>query len=247
MPTRPDTRPPRLPQRPRRRLAGPAGARRDGRGSHRARSPRRFCALYTANGMSLPQKRARHRRVELVPDGREGRRVRVRQIDRAARPVPQAAQLPGRPAPSERPEGRPAHLLRHVADRRAAAQPEARHVQLGRPRSGRRAAHQAVLPAAVAGAVDRRRHRLPLAHRHDLVQPRRQADPGGEQPAARLRPPVSRRPGVAAGRAREAAAADQAGRRRRRKREVAQQATRQVRPREDGPVPDVARTKSSRG
>ena len=48
--------------------------------------------------MSLPQSRARHRRVELVPDGREGRHVRLRQIDRAARPVPQAAQLPGRAA-----------------------------------------------------------------------------------------------------------------------------------------------------
>ena len=180
--------------------------------------PRRFCAIYTANGMSLPQKRARHRRVELVPDGREGRRVRVRQVDRAAQPVPQAAQLPGRPVPPERPEGRPAHLLRHVAHRRAAAQSEAGHLQLRRPRSGHRAAHEAALPAAVAGAVDRRRHRLPLAHRHDLLQPRRAADPGGEQPAPHLRPPVPRRPRVAEGRAREAAAAHQAGGRRGRER-----------------------------
>ena len=72
--------------------------------------------------------------------------------------------------------------------------PKPRHVQLGRPRPGRRAAHQAVLPAAVAGAVDRRRHRVPLAHRHDLLQPRRPADPRGEQSAPRLRPPVPRRP-----------------------------------------------------
>ncbi len=190
--------------------------------------------------MSLPQTAARHRRVELVPDGREGRRVRVRQIDRTARPVPQAAQLPGRAAPPERPEGRPARLLRHVADRRAAAQPEARHLQLGRPRSGGRPAHEAVLPAAVAGAVDRRRHRVPVADGHDLVQPRRPADPGGEQPPPRLQPPVPRRPRLARGRAREAAAADQARGRRGREREGARQAARQVRPRADGPVPDVA-------
>ena len=61
-------------------------------------------------------------------------------------------------------------------------------------RPGRRPAHQAVLPAALARAVDRRGDRLPVADRHDLLQPRRQADPGGEQPASRLRPPVPRRP-----------------------------------------------------
>ena len=83
--------------------------------------PRRFCALYTANGMSLPRAGARHRRVELVPDRRAERRVRLRQIDRAARPVPQAAQLPGRAVSSERPQGRPARLLRHVAHRCPAA------------------------------------------------------------------------------------------------------------------------------
>ena len=58
-------------------------ARRDGRRSRRADSAP-VLRVYTANGMSLPQREARHRRVELVPDGREGRRVRVRQIDRAA-------------------------------------------------------------------------------------------------------------------------------------------------------------------
>ena len=35
------------------------------------------------------------------------------------------------------------------------------------------------------GAVDRCRHRLPLPYRDDLVQPGRQADPRGEQPATR--------------------------------------------------------------
>ena len=39
---------------------------------------------------------------------------------------------------------------------------------------------------------------FPLAHGHDLLQPRRAADSGGEQPAPRVRPPVPRRPRVAA-------------------------------------------------
>ena len=162
--------------------------------------PRRFCAIYTANGMSLPKSEHGIDEWSWFPDRREQRRVRLRQVDRAARSLPQTAQLHGRPVPSERSESRSACLLRHVAHRRPAAQPEAGHLQLGRPRSGGRAAHQAVLPAAFAGAVDRRRHRLPLPHRHDLLQPGRQADPGGEQPAPRVRPPVPRRPRVAASR-----------------------------------------------
>ena len=43
--------------------------------------PRRFCAIYTANGMSLPQNGARHQRVELVSHRRKQRRVRLRQVD----------------------------------------------------------------------------------------------------------------------------------------------------------------------
>ena len=34
--------------------------------------PRRFCAIYTANGMSLPENGARHQRVELVSGQRRG-------------------------------------------------------------------------------------------------------------------------------------------------------------------------------
>ena len=193
----PSTRPPRLP----RGLGGMTLALPvlDAMGAEVAEQiPRRFCAIYTANGMSLPTAGARHRRVELVSDGRAERRVRLWQVDRAARPVPQTAQLHGRAVSSERPQGRPARLLRHVAHRRPAAQPEAGHVQLGRARPGRGAAHQAVLPAAFARAVDRRRHGLPLAHRHDFLQPGRAADSGGEQPAPRVRPPVPRRSRVAA-------------------------------------------------
>ena len=55
--------------------------------------------------------------MELVPDGRAERRVRLRQVDRAAEPVPEATQLHGRALPPERSEGRPAYLLRHVAHR----------------------------------------------------------------------------------------------------------------------------------
>ena len=137
--------------------------------------PRRFCAIYTANGMSLPARGARHPRMELVPvegraqAGRRKYRFRVRQFNRAADAVPEQAELHGRYVPPQRSEGRPAHLLRYVADRRSAAKPEAGNLQHRGPRSGHRAAHQTVLPAAFAGAFDRCRHRIPFAHRHHLV------------------------------------------------------------------------------
>ena len=144
--------------------------------------PRRFCALYTANGMSLPKTEHGIDEWSWFPTAeRDGEFVFGKSTEPLA-PVPQAAQLHGRAVPPERPQGRPAHLLRHVAHRRPAAQSEAGHVQLGRPRSGRRAAHQAVLPAAVAGAVDRRRHRLPLADGHDLLQPGRRPIPAENNP-----------------------------------------------------------------
>ena len=154
--------------------------------------PRRFCAIYTANGMSLPKAENGLPEWSWFPAAGCEWRLRLRQVDRAARALPQEAQLPGRALPSERSEGRPARLLRHVAHRRPAAESEARHLQLGRTRPGDRAAHQAVLPAAFAGALDRRRHRLSLPHRHHLVQPGWPADPGGEQSAPRLRPSVPR-------------------------------------------------------
>ena len=43
--------------------------------------PRRFCAIYTANGMSLPKAEQCGSRVELVSERRERRRIRIRQID----------------------------------------------------------------------------------------------------------------------------------------------------------------------
>ena len=121
-------------------------------------TPRRFCALYTANGMSLPNPKHGIDEWSWFPT-KEGTDFEFGKSTEPLRAVPRAAQLPGRAASSERPEGRSAPLLRHVADRRAAAQSEAGHVQLRGARSGRRPAHQAVLPAAVAGAVDRRRRR----------------------------------------------------------------------------------------
>ncbi len=53
--------------------------------------PRRFCALYTANGMSLPKAEHGLQRVELVSRRGQQRRVRLRQVDRAARAVPEAS------------------------------------------------------------------------------------------------------------------------------------------------------------
>ncbi len=115
--------------------------------------PRRFCAIYTANGMSLPKAEHGINEWSWFPTV-TGRRVRVRQIDRTAGSVPQAIELYGRDDAPEWSEGRSAYLLRHVAHRRPAAQSEAGNFQLSRPRSGSRAAHEAVLPATLASAFD---------------------------------------------------------------------------------------------
>ena len=103
-----------------------------------------------------------------------------------AEEVPEAVEFHGRAAPSERSEGGSAHLFGHVADGCAAAQSEAGDVQHGRVGSGDRAAHEAVLPAAIAGAVDRRGDGVPVAHGHDFLQLGRAADSGGKQSAPDL-------------------------------------------------------------
>ena len=203
--------------------------------------PRRFCAIYTANGMSLPK--AEHGISEwswFPPKGANGEFEFGKSTEPLAPFRKQLSFMGGMLSP-ERSEGRPACLLGHVADGRAAAQSQAGNLQFRRPRSGDRAAHQAVLPAAFPGAFDRCRNGIPLAHRHDLLQPGRPADSGGEQSAARVRPVVPRRPDVATSGARETAAADQAGGCRGGERAVARPAIGRDRPREDGPVHDLAR------
>ncbi len=89
-------------------------SRCDGGGGRREHPPPVLRPLHRQRDVA-PAARARHRRMELVPDRREGRQVRLRQIDRAAQSVPPAAQLPRRPASSERTQSGPARLLRHVA------------------------------------------------------------------------------------------------------------------------------------
>ena len=158
--------------------------------------PRRFCAHLHRQRHVAAENRERYRRVELVSRRRKRRRVRIWQVHRTAGSVPQAAELYGRTVASERSESRSAHLLRHVAHRGPAAQSKAGNLQLRRTRSGGRAAYQTVLPATLAGAVHRRRHRLPVAHGDHLLQPGRQADSRGKQPAPYLRPLVPRRPHV---------------------------------------------------
>ena len=55
--------------------------------------------------------------MELVSRCREPRRIRLRQVDRAAEAIPETAQLYGWPAAPERFKSRPAYVLRYVAHR----------------------------------------------------------------------------------------------------------------------------------
>ena len=176
--------------------------------------PRRFCAIYTANGMSLPKSEHGINDWSWFPAAESNGQFVFGKSTEPLSSLPQTAQLHGRALPSEWSKGRSAYLFRHVAYRRPAAESQTRDIQLRRTRSGGGAADQAVLPAAFTGAVDRCRHGLPLAHRYDLLQPGRQADSRGEQPAPDLRPPVQGRPLVAQIGTREAAAARQTGGRR---------------------------------
>ena len=131
--------------------------------------PRRFCAIYTANGMSLP--RAEHGISEWswFPAKGANDAFEFGKSTEPLKPFRKQAQLHGRHVSPQRSQGRPAYLLRYVADRRAAAKPQAGDLQHHQPRPGDCAAHQAVLPAAFPGAVDRCRHGLPFAHGHDFL------------------------------------------------------------------------------
>ena len=187
----PSNRPPCFPERDGRSCAGFAGSRCHGRRSDRADSSPLLRALHRQRHVA-PEIGAWPQRVELVSHRRAQRRIRLWQVDGASQPLPETTQLHGRTPAPERSKSGPAYLLRYVAYRRPAAQSEARDLQLGRTRSSGGAAHQAVLPAAFVGTVDRCRDRVPLPHGHDLLQPGRTADSGGKQPAPRIRPLVSR-------------------------------------------------------
>ena len=59
-------------------------------------SPRRFCALYTANGMSLPNPKHGIAEWNWFPTVNQGGKgLRIRQVDRATPPLPRRHQLPG--------------------------------------------------------------------------------------------------------------------------------------------------------
>ena len=73
--------------------------------------PRRFCAIYTANGMSLPREEHGIPEWSWFPTkgapkpGAREYRFRVRQFDQAAGAVPEQRELHGRDVPSQRSEG----------------------------------------------------------------------------------------------------------------------------------------------
>ena len=139
--------------------------------------PRRFCAIYTANGMSLPKAEHELDGVELVSRRRE-RTASSPSASRPSRSRPSgssSASWAGCTIPNG-PKADP-HVCSDMWLTGAPLQnPKPGRLQLRRTRSGGRAAHQAVLPAAFAGALDRRRDGLSLAHRHDFVQPGWPAD-----------------------------------------------------------------------
>ena len=210
--------------------------------------PRRFCAIYTANGMSLPKAEHGIDEWSWFPD-RRARTANSSSANRPSRSRPFRKQLSFL--------GGLYHPNGPKADPHICSDMWLTGAPLHNPKPGtynsvgldqvialhtKQYCRQPSLVLSIDAGTG-----YPLAHRHDLLQPRRPADPGGEQSAPRLRPPVPRRPHVARSRAREAAAAHQAGGRRGRERQVARPATRQDRSRADGPVPDLARTKWNRG
>ena len=161
--------------------------------------PRRFCAIYTANGMSLPKEE--HALPEwswFPPAGPDGDFAFGKSTE-PLEPFREKVSFLGNLYHPNGPKADP-HTCSDMWLTGAPLQnPEAGHLQHRRNRSGDRAAHQAVLPPAFAGALDRRRNRIPVAHGHHFLQPRRAPDPGREQSAAHFRPPVPRGSLVAQG------------------------------------------------
>ena len=141
-----------------------------------AEPPRRFCALYTANGMSLPRAENGLDEWSWFPAAeREGQFVFGRSTEPLSPFRKQLSFVGGLYHPSG-PKADP-HTCSDMW-LTGAPQSEAGNLQHRRARPGRCLAHQAALPAAVARAVDRRRDRLPLSDGHDFLQLGRQADPG---------------------------------------------------------------------
>ena len=152
--------------------------------------PRRFCALYTANGMSLPKSEHGINDWSWFPTAESNGEFVFGKSTEPLTPFRKQVSFMGGLYHPNGPKADP-HICSDMWLTGAPLQnPKAGNVQLRRTRSDRRPANQAVLPAAFPRAVDRCRHRLPLAYRHDLLQPRRKADPRRKQPAPRLRPPV---------------------------------------------------------
>ncbi len=93
--------------------------------------------MYTANGMSLPRPEHNIAEWSWFPTAEQNGEFVFGKSTEPLSPFPEKAQLHGRPVSSQRPQERSACLFRHVAHRRSAAESEAGHLQLGRPRPGR--------------------------------------------------------------------------------------------------------------
>ena len=203
--------------------------------------PRRFCAIYTANGMSLPEAGARHRRVELVPDRR------------AATASSSSANRPSRSAPFRKQLsflGGLYHPSGPKADPHVCSDMWLTGAPLHNPKPGtynsvgldqvvalhtKQYCRQPSLVLSIdagtgflsrTGTISYSLEGRPIPAENN---PRRVFDRlfRGDRTSLQVR-------------AREAAAAHQAGGRRGRERAFARPAARQDRPRADGPVPDLA-------
>ena len=203
--------------------------------------PRRFCALYTANGMSLPRPEHGIDEWSWFPTAEKDGQFVLRQIDRAARSVPQAAQLPGRAAPS-RAARRPTRTCAPTC-----GSPGPRCTTRS-PAPTTRSASTRSSPCTRSNIAGSRRWccrstRAPASSRGPARSPT--ASKGGRSRRRTTRGASSTACSAAtASRCKsereQVQRQHQARGRRRRECEVAQPAARQVRPRADGPVPDLA-------
>ena len=91
-------------------------------------TPRRFCAIYTANGMSLPRSENNLAEWSWFPSLEQNGEYVFGESTPTVQSLPQTTQLCRRLVPPQRSESRSAYLLRYVADRRSAAQSTARNL-----------------------------------------------------------------------------------------------------------------------
>ena len=181
--------------------------------------PRRFCAIYTANGMSLPKAEHGIDEWSWFPAKGNGRRVRVRQIHRAAGAIPQAAQLYGRTC---------YHPNGPKADPHVCSDMWLTGAPLHNPKPGtyntvgldqvvalhtKQYCRQPSLVLSIDAGTGFLSRTGTISYNLDG-----QPIPAENNPRRDIRPPVPRGPRFAEGRARESAAADQAGGCRRRER-----------------------------